>query len=135
MKRKSKKPSRNLSEKASYTLRVMKRDENHVEATLRVIGRKGTLQIFQELRFGAKRFTALEKALGVSPRTLSERLKELEEQAIVERRAYAEVPPRVEYILTEKGHTLSPLIEAVREWERAWGVEESAEAARELVGA
>ena len=123
--------ARNLSESVSYTPGV-KRDENPVEATLRVIGRKGTLQIFTELLTGPKRFTALEKSLGVSPRTLSERLKELEDQSIVDRKAYAEVPPRVEYILTEKGHTLAPLIEAVREWERAWdGVPEET---RELVG-
>lgn len=98
----------------------MKRNQDHVEATLRVIGRKGTLLILQELLSGPKRFTALEKALGVSPRTLSERLKELEDQSIVERKAYAEVPPRVEYTLTEKGHALAPLIDAVRDWERSW---------------
>ena len=117
----------------------MKRNDKHVEATLRVIGRKGTLLILHELLSGPKRFTALEKTLGVSPRTLSERLKELEDQAIVERKAYAEVPPRVEYTLTEKGHTLAPLIDAVREWERSWDVAPemtpAPKAARELVNA
>ncbi len=98
----------------------MRRKESQLEQTLRVIGRKGTLFILQELLTGPKRFTVLEKSLGVSPRTLSERLKELEDQNIVARQAYAEVPPRVEYNLTPKGEALAPLIDAVREWERHW---------------
>jgi DNA-binding HxlR family transcriptional regulator len=98
----------------------VKRNQDHVEATLRVIGRKGTLLILQDLLTGPKRFTALERSLGVSPRTLSERLKELEDQFIVERKAFAEVPPRVEYTLTAKGHALTPLIQAVRDWEHSW---------------
>lgn len=94
--------------------------EGPVEHTLRVIGRKGTLLILRDLLDGPKRFTALEKSLGVSPRTLSERLKELEDQGIVDRRAFAEVPPRVEYSLTRKGEALAPLIDAVRAWGKAW---------------
>jgi DNA-binding HxlR family transcriptional regulator len=94
--------------------------DSAVESTLRVIGRKGTLLILRDLLDGPKRFTALEKSLGVSPRTLSERLKELEDQSIVDRRAFAEVPPRVEYTLTAKGLALTPLIEAMREWGEAW---------------
>jgi DNA-binding HxlR family transcriptional regulator len=94
----------------------MKKNSSSMEDALRVIGRKGTLVILDTLGTGATRFTTLEKALKVSPRTLSERLKELEDQGIVNRRAFAEVPPRVEYTLTEKGNALQPLLESVRGW-------------------
>lgn len=83
---------------------------------MRVIGRKGTLVILDMLLQGPTRFTALEKILKVSPRTLSERLKELEEQGIVHRQAYAEVPPRVEYTLTSKGIALEPLLGEIGDW-------------------
>ncbi len=98
----------------------MKPTGSHVEDTLRVIGRKGTLTILEQLLSGPKRFTALEKILRVSPRTLSERLKELEDQNIIDRQSFAEVPPRVEYTLTPKGKSLTPLIDAVRTWSDNW---------------
>ena len=94
----------------------MKRTSSPLEDTLRIIGRKGTLVILDMLRVGPTRFTALEKVLKVSPRTLSERLKELEEQGIVHRQAYAEVPPRVEYTLTAKGIALQPLLGKISDW-------------------
>lgn len=94
----------------------MKRTSSPLEDTLRVIGRKGTLVILDMLLKGPTRFTALEKVLKVSPRTLSERLKELEEQGIVHRQAYAEVPPRVEYTLTTKGIALEPLLGKISDW-------------------
>ena len=94
----------------------MKRTSSPLEDTLRVIGRKGTLVILDMLLKGPTRFTALEKVLKVSPRTLSERLKELEEQGIVHRQAYAEVPPRVEYTLTTKGIALEPLLGEISDW-------------------
>jgi DNA-binding HxlR family transcriptional regulator len=94
----------------------MKRQSSPLEDALRVIGRKGTLVILEMLMKGPTRFTALEKVLKVSPRTLSERLKELEDQGIVNRKAFAEVPPRVEYTLTDKGDALKPLLEGVAKW-------------------
>ncbi len=94
----------------------MKRTSSPLEDTLKVIGRKGTLIILDMLTNGPTRFTALEKILKVSPRTLSERLKELEEQGIVHRQAYAEVPPRVEYTLTAKGVALEPLLGNIGHW-------------------
>ncbi len=98
----------------------MKPTGSHVEDILRVIGRKGTLIILEQLLSGPKRFTALEKILRVSPRTLSERLKELEEQNVIHRQSFAEVPPRVEYTLTPKGQSLTPLIDAIRTWSANW---------------
>ncbi len=68
-----------------------------------------------------QRFCELERSLeGISPRTLSLRLRALEEQGIVERRTYPEVPPRVEYALTDKGKALVPLIEDMRSYGRRW---------------
>jgi DNA-binding HxlR family transcriptional regulator len=67
------------------------------------------------------RFSELERSLkGISPKTLSERLRKLEESSVVKRTCYAEVPPRVEYELTEKGHALLPVIESMRRFGTIW---------------
>lgn len=92
-----------------------------MERTLQVIGSKWTLLILRDLFGGTKRFGELRRSLGhVSPKTLSERLRELEAQGLVARRVYAEVPPRVEYTLTEKGRSLGEIIEAMRRWGERW---------------
>ena len=92
-----------------------------IERTLGVIGAKWTVLIVRDLVSGTKRFGQLLKSLeGVSPKTLSERLKELEASGIVTRKVYPEVPPRVEYSLTEKGHSLSAIIEEIRRWGEHW---------------
>lgn len=92
-----------------------------VEQTLGVIGGKWTLLILRDLFTGTKRFGELRRSLGqVSPKTLSERLREMEAQGLVTRRVYAEVPPRVEYSLTEKGRSLGDIIEAMRRWGERW---------------
>src|ERR1700744_3017368 len=73
---------------------------------------KWTLLIVRDLAEGRARFCELERSLGgISPRTLSLRLRALEEEGIVARHTYPEVPPRVEYALTVKGEALVPLIE------------------------
>ena len=75
----------------------------------------------RELAEGTSSFCELERALaGISPRTLSLRLRALEEEAIVERQTYPEVPPRVEYALTEKGRALLPIIDGMREYGEEW---------------
>ena len=77
--------------------------------------------ILRDLSAGINRFSALERSLvGISPKTLSERLKALEKSAIVTRKSFAEVPPRVEYTLTEMGWDLIPLIEHMREYGTKW---------------
>jgi DNA-binding HxlR family transcriptional regulator len=74
-----------------------------------------------DLSEGARRFSQLENACpGISPRTLSERLRVLESEEIVERRSFAESPPRVEYELTEKGRGLLPVIDEMRNFGHAW---------------
>lgn len=82
---------------------------------------KWTLLLVRELAEGTSRFCELERALsGISPRTLSLRLRGLEEEAIVERHTYPEVPPRVEYALTDKGRALLPIIDDMREYGEEW---------------
>ena len=89
--------------------------------TAEVISGKWTLLIIRDLADNSLRFCELERSLeGISPRTLSLRLRALEEQGIVERRTYPEVPPRVEYALTDKGKALAPLIEDMRTYGRRW---------------
>src|SRR5918912_1050562 len=88
-----------------------------VAACAEIIGSKWTAVIVHDLSEGPRRFSELERACpGISPRTLSERLRHLEEEELVVRHSYAETPPRVEYELTEKGLGLLPIIDAMREF-------------------
>ena len=82
---------------------------------------KWTLLLVRELAEGQSRFCELERALtGISPRTLSLRLRALEEEGIVARQTFPEVPPRVEYALTDKGLALLPIIEDMRTFGAEW---------------
>ena len=90
-------------------------------ATADIICGKWTILVIRDLAVGRQRFCELERSLaGISPRTLSLRLRALEEQGIVERHTYPEVPPRVEYSLTPKGEALVPLIEDMRRYGREY---------------
>jgi DNA-binding HxlR family transcriptional regulator len=89
--------------------------------TADVICGKWTLLIIRDLAEGRSRFCELERSLsGISPRTLSLRLRALEEEAIVIRQTFPEVPPRVEYALTAKGRALIPIIEDMRSYGSEW---------------
>ena len=89
--------------------------------TAEVVCGKWTLLLVRDLAEGKARFCELERSLtGISPRTLSLRLRALEEEGIVERQTFAEVPPRVEYALTEKGRALIPIVEGMREYGTRW---------------
>lgn len=89
--------------------------------TAEIVCGKWTLLLVRDLADGSSRFCELERSLtGISPRTLSLRLRALEEEDIVERQTYAEVPPRVEYALTEKGRALIPLIDDMRAYGEHW---------------
>ena len=89
--------------------------------TAEIVCSKWTMLVIRDLAEGRSRFCELERSLqGISPRTLSLRLRALEEEGIVERRTFPEVPPRVEYALTEKGRALLPIIENMREYGRRW---------------
>lgn len=91
--------------------------ECSVVKTLRVVGSKWTILIIRDLLKGTLRFGELRKSLdGVSPKTLSERLKSLEREGVVTKKIYPEVPPRVEYSLTRRGRSLAKIIDSMREW-------------------
>lgn len=86
-----------------------------VERTAMLVGDAWTILIVRDLMSGSKRFGQLQESLGhVSPKTLSNRLKLLEKADLLTRSSYPEIPPRVEYCLTEKGRALSHIIEAMR---------------------
>jgi DNA-binding HxlR family transcriptional regulator len=92
-----------------------------VTACAEILSGKWTILLIRDLAEGRSRFCELERSLdGISPRTLSLRLRALEEQGIVERRTFPEVPPRVEYSLTEKGRALAPIIDDMRTYGREW---------------
>ena len=88
-----------------------------VEATLTLISDKWKVLILRDLMPGTKRFGELKKSLGsVSQKVLTAQLREMEENGLVERKAYPEVPPRVEYSPTPLGRSLQPIMDAMRVW-------------------
>jgi DNA-binding HxlR family transcriptional regulator len=92
-----------------------------VAACAEIIGAKWTALLVHDMSEGPRRFSQLEHSCaGISPRTLSERLRALEEDGIVARQSYPESPPRVEYELTDKGQALLPIIDAMRDFGHSW---------------
>ena len=88
-----------------------------VETTLTMISDKWKVLILRDLLTGTKRFGELKKSLtGVSQKVLTSQLREMEENGLVERKAYPEVPPRVEYTLTETGYSLRPILDSMVAW-------------------
>jgi len=85
-----------------------------------LIGKRWVGLILYELLEGPKRFNQIESALPISGRLLSERLKELEKEQMVERCVYTEVPVRVEYKLTDKGYSLKGAIDEIENWSKKW---------------
>ena len=105
----------------NYDVRVETKEQCVVERTVDIIGGKWTTLILRELLGGTKRFGEIRSSLtGISPKTLTDRLRELESHEILERTVYPEVPPRVEYTLTERGKALRPVIEAMGAWGAKW---------------
>lgn len=88
-----------------------------VETTLTLIGDKWKVLILRDLITGTKRFGELKKSIGsVSQKVLTAQLRDMEESGLVSRKVYAEVPPRVEYSLTELGQSLKPILDAMQNW-------------------
>ncbi len=84
---------------------------------LTVLGNKWTALILRDLSVGPKRFTELERSLsGISPRTLSQRLDDLEDHEIVTKKQFAETPPKIEYTLTQKGRDFVPVLRQMADW-------------------
>ena len=91
-----------------------------VETTLMLIGDKWKVLILRDLMSGTKRFGKLRKSIGtVSQKVLTAQLRDMEQKGLVSRKVYAEVPPKVEYTLTETGYSLKPVLDSL--W--AWGEE------------
>ena len=88
-----------------------------VETTLMLIGDKWKVLILRELLDGTKRFGELKKAIGsVSQKVLTAQLRDMEAKGLLTRTVYAEVPPRVEYTLTETGYSLRPILDSMVVW-------------------
>lgn len=88
-----------------------------VETTLRIVGGRWKVLVLHELLDGVHRFNELDRKLtGISNRTLTRQLRELEADGVIHRKVYREVPPRVEYRLTPLGKTLKPILLAMHEW-------------------
>ncbi|MBL4937609.1 helix-turn-helix transcriptional regulator [Clostridium sp. YIM B02515] len=88
-----------------------------VETTLLLIGDKWKVLILRDLIEGTKRFGELRKSIGsISQKMLTQQLRDMEEDGLVERKVYAEVPPRVEYSLTEDGISLKPILDSMLAW-------------------
>ncbi|MDB5814871.1 MAG: hypothetical protein JWM03_507 [Rhodocyclales bacterium] len=89
-----------------------------VALTLDLIGERWTILLLRDLLLhGPRRFQDFQDSLpGVAPNTLSTRLKAMEDNGLVQRRLYNDRPPRLEYVLTDKGKSLGPIVRALREW-------------------
>ena len=88
-----------------------------VETTLSLIGNKWKDLILRDLMEGTMRFGQVKKSVGdISQKVLTAQLRDMEESGLVDRKVYAEVPPRVEYSLTELGLSLKPVLDAMVEW-------------------
>ena len=87
---------------------------------MELLGKRWSTLIVCQLMDGAKRFNEIESSLPISGRLLSERLKELEKEGIVERTVFSEVPIRVEYNLTEKGLALKEVVGGIETWSKDW---------------
>ena len=88
-----------------------------VETTLMLIGDNWKVLILRDLMPGTKRFGELKKSIGsVSQKVLTAQLRDMEERGLLTRKVYAEVPPRVEYTLTDLGYSLKPVLDAMKNW-------------------
>ena len=92
-----------------------------VETTLLLIGDKWKVLILRDLMEGTRRFGELKKSIGaVSQKVLTAQLRDMEEKGLLTRKVYAEVPPRVEYTLTETGYSLKPILDSMVTWGTAY---------------
>ena len=103
--------------------RSYKQEGCPVAKTMDVIGERWTVLLLRDLLLhGPRRFQDFQQSLtGLAPNTLSARLKAMEAHHLIERRAYSEHPPRLEYHLTEKGKSLGPVLKALRDWGQSQG--------------
>lgn len=105
-----------------------------IERAAQLLGDAWTLLLLRDLANGPRRFTDLEASTGMSPRVLSQRLRELVSRGMINRRSFNEIPPRVEYSLTEKGCAALPVIDVLRAYGEQWLRDEVAEASSPSAG-
>ena len=92
-----------------------------VETTLTLISDKWKVLILRDLLSGTKRFSELKRSInGVSQKVLTTQLRQMEDSGLLNRTVYPEVPPRVEYTLTELGYSLKPVLDAMGSWGEAY---------------
>lgn len=104
-------------ENTSVALTKLEPKSGCIASAMQIIGNKWTALILRDLFAGPKRFGELEKSVGdINPRTLSQRLDDLEAHGIITKKSFAEVPPRIEYTLTEKGEDLLPILKQMAAW-------------------
>ena len=95
-----------------------------VETTLVLIGNKWKVLIIRDLLTGTKRFGELKKSIGkVSQKVLTTQLRDMEESGLISRKVYAEVPPKVEYSLTDMGKDFLPILDSINKWAEKYTAE------------
>ena len=95
-----------------------------VELTLKLIGGRWKVLIIQQLLKGTRRFNELQRKLtGISHKSLTQQLREMEADGLVARKVYAQTPPKVEYSLTARGKSLTPILHAMHDWANEHGGE------------
>ena len=88
-----------------------------IETTLKMLGCKWKVLIIRELLTGTKRFGELKKAVtGITQKVLTSKLREMQELGLLEREVYPQIPPKVEYTLTDIGYSLRPVLESLKGW-------------------
>ena len=88
-----------------------------VEVTLKLMGNKWKIRIIRDLLDGTKRFGELKKSVGnITQKVLTSNLRSMEESGLLIRKVYAQVPPKVEYTLTETGYSLKPILDSMAKW-------------------
>ena len=106
-----------------------------VETTLTLISDKWKVLILRDLMPGTKRFGELKKSIGsVSQKVLTAQLREMEQSGLLTRTVYPEVPPRVEYTLTDLGYSLKPILDALQNWGEAYKAQNGASAGEQRTG-
>ncbi|MBU8879813.1 helix-turn-helix transcriptional regulator [Bacillus sp. FJAT-29790] len=90
------------------------------EKAMNILSQRWTGLVIYQLLSGPQRFCAIESAIGISGRVLSERLKDLESQGFIKREVFPETPVRIEYSLTDKGLSLEPLMRDIEKWSQTW---------------
>jgi DNA-binding HxlR family transcriptional regulator len=87
-----------------------------IARALELVGDRWSLLVLREINFGVRRFNDIRRNTGAPRDTLTTRLRELEEHGVIERRRYSEHPPRDEYVLTEAGNAITPVLRSLRQW-------------------